>query len=134
MVVVEAETVRKILYIEDNAANAVLVRKVLRDIEDVEVVCADSGEAGLQIVHETAPDLVLLDINLPGMGGYDVLKVLRSDPAFAVTPVIAMTASASRDDLAMGLKAGFDEYLTKPFDLRHFLRIIDTYLGVKATV
>jgi CheY-like chemotaxis protein len=134
MVAVETETSRKILYVEDNAANAVLVRKILRNIEDLEVICADSGEEGLRIVYETSPDLVLLDINLPGIGGYDVLRTLRSDPAFSNTPVVAMTASASREDLAAGLKAGFDDYLTKPFDLRHFLRIVDTHLGVKVAV
>ena len=131
---VETVARKKILYIEDNAANAVLVTKVLRGIEGLEIVCADSGEEGLRVAKTETPDLVLLDINLPGMCGYEVLKTLRSDPTFSSTPVIAMTASASRDDLANGLNAGFDDYLTKPFDLRHFLRIVDTYLGLKAAV
>ena len=130
----ETITIKRIVYIEDNTANAVLVSKVLRDVDGLEVVCADSGEEGLRIVRETSPDLVLLDINLPGMGGYEVLKALRGDPRVSSTPVVAMTASASRDDLAAGLKAGFDDYLTKPFDLRHFLRLVDTYLGLKAAV
>jgi CheY-like chemotaxis protein len=127
----EASEPRKILYIEDNKTNAMLVTKVLQNIEDVELYCAASGEEGIELARSMSPDLVLLDIGLPGMSGYDVLRHIREDSSLAGTRVVAMTASASEDDVAVGVQVGFDAYLTKPFDIRHFLRLLDKLLDVR---
>jgi len=121
---------KKILYIEDNVANLTLVDKVLQLVAGVELVSARTGELGIELARELKPDLVLLDINLPGMNGYDVLKSLRADAELADVPVIAMTASATRADLQEGLRAGFDDYLTKPFDIRKFLGLVEEYLDI----
>jgi len=121
---------KKILYIEDNKTNAMLVTKVLRNVEGVELCCAANGEEGLELARSMSPDLVLLDIGLPGMSGYDVLRYIREDTGLAGTRVVAMTASASQDDVAVGVQAGFDAYLTKPFDIRHFLRLLDKLLDL----
>jgi len=127
----EATEYRKVLYIEDNETNAMLVTKVLQSVEEVELYCAASGEEGLELARSMSPDLVLLDIGLPGMSGYEVLRHIRQDSSLTRTRVVAMTASASEDDVAMGVQVGFDAYLTKPFDIQHFLRLLDTLLDVR---
>ena len=122
---------KKILYIEDNKTNAMLVTKVLQNFEDVELCCVSSGEDGLEMVRSMSPDLVLLDIGLPGMSGYDVLRHIREDSSLAGKRVVAMTASASEEDVAVGAEVGFDAYLTKPFEIRHFFHLLDNLLDVR---
>jgi CheY-like chemotaxis protein len=123
---------RTILYIEDNHANLMLVEKVIAMIDGVVMLSASSGEEGLELLRSTSPDLVLLDINLPGIDGFDVLHAIRADEAYHDVPVVAMSASASRAELAEGLSAGFDNYLTKPFDVRLFMRVVREYLELQA--
>lgn len=120
-------TSRKILYIEDNIANRTLVEKVLQLVDGLEMIPADSGEQGLVVAADVQPDLILLDINLPGMNGFEVLQALRADETLRDIPVIAMTASATRAELQEGMDAGFDNYMTKPFDIRRFLSIVEDY-------
>lgn len=119
-----------VLYVEDNKANMVLISKVLDMLDDVEMHGAETGEAGFRLAQEIRPNLVLLDINLPDMSGLDVLKKIRAEPSIQGVPVIALTASASRGEVSEGLEAGCDSYLTKPFDVRQFLDVINQYLGV----
>jgi two-component system cell cycle response regulator DivK len=118
-----------ILIVEDNEKNMKLVRDVLR-VKGYETAEAGSAEDGLRLAAERPPDLVLMDIQLPGMNGIDALGVLRADLATAHIPVIAVTASVMQQDRKHITEAGFDAYLGKPLDLREFLdtvkRVLET--------
>ncbi len=122
------DTARKLLYIEDSAANLWLVRKILAVRKDFEFLEAASAEAGLEIAARARPDLILLDINLPGMHGFEALHRLQDNPATRDIPVIAVTANAMASDIERGLAAGFADYLTKPLDMPRFLAIVDRHL------
>jgi len=106
-----------VLIVEDNARNLKLVRDVLGHA-GYSTLCACDGEAGVELARSQRPDLVLMDINLPGMTGLEALTLLRADAATAEIPVAALTAYAMQDDRARLLAAGFDGYLEKPVDVR----------------
>ena len=106
-----------VLIVEDNPRNLKLVRDVLGHA-GYETLEAPDAEAGLALAREKRPDLVLMDINLPGMTGVEALAHLRADAATAAIPVAALTAYAMKDDRARILAAGFDGYLEKPVDVR----------------
>lgn len=107
----------RILVVEDNPLNLKLVRDVL-DVSGYEVVGAPSAEEGLALAVSCAPDLVLMDIQLPGMDGYEALRRLREDPSLDAVPVVALTAFAMPDDRARAFREGFDGYLDKPISVR----------------
>ena len=119
---------RKLLYVEDNPANLRLVQKILATRHDIELLVAASGEAGLEIAAHEQLDLILLDINLPGMDGFEVLRILKDEMRTRAVPVIAVTANAMRRDVERGKAAGFADYLTKPLDLSKLLDLIDQTL------
>jgi two-component system cell cycle response regulator DivK len=106
-----------VLIVEDNARNLKLVRDVLGHA-GYSTLCACDGEAGVELARSQRPDLVLMDINLPGMTGLEALTLLRADAVTASIPVAALTAYAMKDDRARLLAAGFDGYLEKPVDVR----------------
>ena len=106
-----------VLIVEDNARNLKLVRDVLGHA-GYSTLEASDGETGVALARERLPDLVLMDINLPGMTGIEALQRLRADAATAAIPVAALTAYAMTDDRARMLAAGFDGYLEKPVDVR----------------
>jgi two-component system cell cycle response regulator DivK len=108
---------RRILVIEDNERNLKLVRDVLR-YAGYEVVEARSGEQGVALATDVPPDLVLMDIQLPGMDGMEALRLLRASPVTRAVPVVAVTAFAMKDDRDRALGAGFDGYLEKPVSVR----------------
>jgi CheY-like chemotaxis protein len=114
--------------VEDNPANLRLVQKMLAEREDVEVIAASSAEAGLEIAVQARPDLILLDINLPGMDGFEALRSLRTNPVTRDIPVVAITANAMPRDLERGRAAGFSDYLIKPLDVARFHQVVDRYL------
>ena len=116
-----------ILIIEDNDKNLKLVRDVLQ-VKGYETIEAGTAEDGIVLARSRMPDLVLMDIQLPGMNGIDALKVLRADAATARIPVIAVTASVMQQDRNLITEAGFDGYIGKPINLKEF---IDT---VRATI
>lgn len=118
-----------ILYIEDNPANLALVSRCLDGYADVELKAAHTGGLGVELARSLRPDLVLLDINLPDMDGYEVLEHLQSDAGTSEIPVVAVSANAMPSDIARGEQAAFDVYLTKPLDIKRFLTVIDTYLA-----
>jgi len=120
---------RTVLYIEDNPANLTLVRKLLAGRPEIELTAATSGEAGVERAIADLPDLILLDINLPGQDGFATLRQLKTYPATAHIPVVAVTANAMRRDVALGLDSGFADYLTKPLAVRRFLQVVDQLLG-----
>lgn len=104
---------RTVLYIEDNFHNRRIVRKILRS-QGYTVLEAEDGITGLEMVKQEKPPLILLDINLPGMDGLEVLARIRENEELQETPVIALTASAMRGDRERFLAAGCDDYLSKP--------------------
>jgi len=110
-----------ILYIEDNPNNLLLVQEAINFLPGITMLSADEPELGLELAMGHNPDLILLDINLPGMDGFEVLKRLQQDKSTCHTPVIAVSANAMFDDIEKGLDAGFNEYITKPFNIELLL-------------
>ncbi|MBI5718518.1 MAG: PAS-domain containing protein [Burkholderiales bacterium] len=106
-----------VLYIEDNTVNVVLMQSMLESVPGLRLLVAERPEPGLELAWQNRPDLILLDIQLPGIDGYEVLRRLRADDRTRHTPVIAISANAMRGDIERGLAAGFDDYLTKPLDV-----------------
>jgi two-component system cell cycle response regulator DivK len=109
-----------ILIVEDNEKNLKLVRDVLQ-AKGYRTLEAGTAEDGLKIARGQAPDLILMDIQLPAMGGIEALKALRADPATAVLPVVAITASVMQQDRQEIMRAGFDGFIEKPINLRGLL-------------
>ncbi|MGZ4954950.1 MAG: PAS domain S-box protein [Methylobacter sp.] len=118
-----------VLYIEDNSANLRLIAQILGRNPQFRLITAHNAELGLELVSAHHPDLVLLDINLPGMNGYQVLSVFRSLDSVKKTPVIAISANATPRDIERGMAAGFDEYITKPVDVMHFLETVNRLIS-----
>ena len=112
-----------ILIIEDNEKNMKLARDVLqaRGYQTLEAV---TGEDGVRLAKERRPDLVLMDIQLPGINGIDALRQLRADPATARVPIVAFTASVTPTDRTQISQAGFDGFLSKPINLKEFLETV----------
>jgi two-component system cell cycle response regulator DivK len=109
-----------ILIIEDNDKNLKLVRDVLQ-VKGYATAEAGNAEDGIVLARERKPDLVLMDIQLPGMSGIDAIGMLRADPATAAIPVVAVTASVMPQDRNKITEAGFDAYVGKPINLKEFL-------------
>ena len=116
-----------ILIVEDNEKNLKLVRDVLQ-VKGYATLEAGTAEDGLVLARERKPDLILMDIQLPGMSGIEALKILRADPATAAIPAIAVTASVMQQDRKHITEAGFDAYLGKPIDLKEFLATVRSVL------
>ena len=117
-----------ILIVEDNEKNLKLVRDVLQ-AKGHKTAEAGSAEEGLKLVAERKPDLVLMDIQLPGMSGIDALKILRADAATKAIPVIAISASVMQQDRKQITDAGFDGFIEKPINLKDFLAAVNKALG-----
>ncbi len=115
---------KTVLYIDDNPVNLKLVRHILGTLPNIRVVEAGSGELGISMAQTLLPDMVLVDINMPGIDGYQVLKILRESPEFVDKPIIAVTANAMASDIAKGRAAGFSDYLSKPFDIATFKSMV----------
>ena len=120
-----------VLIVEDNDKNLKLVRDVLQ-VKGYETIEAGSAEDGIELARNRNPDLVLMDIQLPGMNGIDALKVLRADASTAGIPVIAVTASVMQQDRNLITEAGFDGYIGKPINLKEFIDTVRAMLERKA--
>ena len=121
-----------LLYVEDNPANLMLVEDLIARRSDIRVLSARDGMRGVEIARESRPDVILMDINLPGISGLEALKLLSADPATAHIPVIALSANAGTRDIAIGVKAGFFRYLTKPIKVVEFMETLDVALKSSA--
>jgi len=120
--------VAKILLVEDNELNRdMLSRRLTR--RGYTVVVAEDGERGLELIHAERPDLVLMDMSLPGIDGWETTRRLRADPEIADIHVIALTAHAMAGDRERALEAGCDDYDTKPVEMDRLLLKITTLLG-----
>ena len=117
-----------VLYIEDNPANMRLVGQVLGQRSNIDLLTAQEPYQGLELADAGRPDLILLDINLPDMDGYELLARLRARESGHSIPILAISANAMPKDIERGLKAGFDAYLTKPLDLSVFFAELDKHL------
>jgi len=117
----------RILYIEDNRDNRNLVRRVLQ-AEGITVIEAESAEQGLALAEVQAPDLILMDVNMPGMDGLSATKLLRQNEHLRRIPVVALTAKAMKGDRENALKAGCDGYIQKPIDVDRFPTEVLRYL------
>lgn len=124
-----AEVQRTVLYIEDNPANLRLVAQIFRLRKHLRLITAHTPELGIARVQTHKPDLVLLDINMPDMNGYQVLDALKTEPSLKSVPVIAVSANAMASDIERSKAAGFSGYLTKPIDIDLFLATIDQHLA-----
>jgi PAS domain S-box-containing protein len=118
----------RVLYVEDNEANLKLVEQLVRRHPNVELLMASSGGLGLDMARSHPPDLLLLDIRLPDIDGFQVLARLRADSQTRHIPVVAVTAQAMPDDVKRVMAAGFDGYLAKPLDLASFDALLDRTL------
>ena len=119
-----------ILIIEDNEKNRKLARDVLQ-VKGYKTIESETAEEGLKLAVEKSPDLILMDIQLPGIDGITALKQLRADPKTAAMRVIAITASAMTHNRTTMLAEGFDGYQTKPISLKEFLAEVERVLGEK---
>jgi PAS domain S-box-containing protein len=117
-----------LLYVEDNPANLALVEELMQRRGDLRLLTAINGNLGLELARAYLPDVILMDINLPGISGYEALNSLREDPATRHIPVLALSANAVPRDIEKGLEAGFFRYLTKPIRVREFMEALDVAL------
>jgi len=119
-----------VIYIEDNPANLRLVTKVFSRKNNVDLWSSHDPILGLALIAEKQPDLILLDINLPGIDGYEVFSRLQKEENTKNIPVLAISANAMKNDIKKGLDAGFDAYITKPIDISELLTTIDKHLDL----
>jgi PAS domain S-box-containing protein len=119
---------RTLLYVEDNPANMKLVEQLIARCPDIRLVTAVNGTLGIDLARATQPQVILMDINLPGISGIEALKILREDPATAHIPVVALSANAMPRDIAKGLKLGFFRYITKPIKVKEFMDTLNAAL------
>ena len=117
-----------LLYVEDNPANLQLVKQIIARHSDISLLTAVDGYSGIETAKAFQPDVILMDINLPGMNGFEALKILHSDPATAHIPVLALTANAMPRDIKNGMEAGFFRYITKPIKVTEFMEALNVAL------
>jgi CheY-like chemotaxis protein len=118
----------RVLYIEDNPMNQRLMQQIFAMHKHLDLSIAHSAEIGIQLARAGRPDLILMDINLPGMDGYAALSALKAEPETAGIPVVAVSANAMKGEVARGLRAGFASYVTKPIDIRSLFKVLDELL------
>lgn len=119
---------RTLLYVEDNQANLKLVEQLIARRPDMRLLSAEDGHLGVEIARAFLPEVILMDINLPGISGIEAMQILRKDPLTAHIPVVALSANAIPHDIVKGLEAGFFRYLTKPIKVNEFLHTLDEAL------
>jgi len=124
---------RTLLYVEDNPANLMLVEDLIARRPDIRLLSARDGLHGIEIARASQPDVILMDINLPGISGIKALKILAEDPATKHIPVVALSANAMHHDIEKGLEAGFFRYLTKPIKVNEFMDTLDVALRFAET-
>lgn len=122
-----------LLYVEDNPANLMLVEDLIARRSDIRLLSARDGISGIAMAKASQPDIILMDINLPGISGIKAVQVLCADPLTAHIPVVALSANAMPRDIAKGMEAGFFRYLTKPIKINEFMDTLDLALKFSKT-
>jgi PAS domain S-box-containing protein len=117
-----------VLYVEDSPANLALVEQLIARRPDMRLLTAVNGTLGIELARASQPDLILMDIHLPGISGIEALKILREDPTTTHIPVVALSANAMPANVKKGLEAGFFRYLTKPVKVTEFMETLNTAL------
>ena len=107
-----------------------LVQKIIERYPDIRLLMASDGIAGVELARTALPDVILLDINLPGINGFETLKMLRDDPLTASIPALAISANAMQSDIKKGQEAGFMRYLTKPIKVDEFMLALNAALDI----
>ena len=120
----------KILIVEDNEKNRTLVKDVL-EYHGYEVIEAGNGKEGIKMAKEHKPDLILMDIQMPVMSGYDAIKILKNNPETKDIKIIALTSFAMKGDKEKIMEEGFDDYIAKPIDIRRLPELVKEALEVK---
>ncbi|MCD6075596.1 MAG: putative Histidine kinase with sensor domain and response regulator receiver domain [Rhodospirillales bacterium] len=120
---------RRLLYVEDDESNLRLLEEVISHIPNLTLLAAPDAETGLRMARDSRPDIILMDINLPGMSGFEAIEKLKHQPETQGIPVIALSAAAMSKDIQKGAEAGFFAYLTKPFVIDELLNTIDQALA-----
>ena len=123
-----SQTRKKVLCVEDNSVNMLLVSRIV-EAEGHELIQAEDGYLAQQILKETVPDIILLDINLPGISGLELAREFKADARLAPVPLIATTAQVLVGDRERCLEAGCDDYLPKPLDIRKLREVLREHLG-----
>ena len=118
-----------ILYIEDNEQNLQLMQNIILQMTEYKLLIANTAESGIKIAKEFLPNLILMDINLPGMSGYDALELLKQDETTADIPVFALTAEAMLDQVKKSESSDFKKYLTKPINITKILEVLKEEFG-----
>ena len=121
----QSQQSKRIVYVEDEPINAHLMSDIIKKLTNHHLLIARTGNEGLKLIQEQLPDLVLLDIGLPDMNGYEILEQMRAHPQAKKIPAIAVTAKAMMDDVERGERAGFDDYLVKPVMAAELLKSIE---------
>jgi signal transduction histidine kinase/CheY-like chemotaxis protein len=124
---------RTLLYVEDDPTNLMLVEDLIARRPDIRLLIAADGIRGVEMARASQPDVILMDINLPGISGFQALEIIRSDPATAHIPVVALSANAMPGDIEKGFEAGFFSYLTKPIKVGKFMDALDVALKFSRT-
>ena len=119
---------RLLLYVEDNPANLKLIEQLIARRPDMRLLTAANGKDGIDLARGYLPDVILMDINLPGISGIEAMKIIRLDPVTAHIPIVALSANAIPRDIEKGLEAGFFRYLTKPIKVKEFMETLDVAL------
>ena len=117
-----------ILYVEDNPTNLKLMEMIIDQLEGVEMLSAHNAEFGIELAQLKQPDMIIMDINLPGMNGFEALKAIQADNKIKHIPVIALSANSMPDDKEQGLKAGFLDYLAKPVDINIVISALNRFM------
>jgi len=123
-----SSTRKKVLCVEDNSVNMLLVSRIV-EAEGHDLIRAEDGPTALSILEETTPDIILLDINLPGISGLELARRFKANDKLAPVPLVATTAQVLVGDREKCLEAGCDDYLPKPLDIRKLREILRQYLN-----
>lgn len=124
---------RRILYVEDDYHNFLLVQRTLSVMPEVEVLNAATAGQGLEMARDAKPDLILVDVHLPGMDGLEMTRRLKADDRIAHIPVVALTANVMKGERERALEAGCTDFVAKPFSLRPFRQLVAKHLGMEVT-
>ncbi|MHA1793433.1 MAG: response regulator [Promethearchaeota archaeon] len=120
---------KRIYIVEDNDKNMSLFKAILKTIPDIEINSSMRGDEGFELIKNGNPDLIILDVQLPGMNGIEICKSLRAIDKFKSTPMLAVTAFAMKGDAEKILAAGFTEYISKPIRVKNFKETVLKYLN-----
>ncbi|MDH5716581.1 MAG: PAS domain S-box protein [Spirochaetia bacterium] len=124
---------KKVIYIEDNPGNLYLMQQIFYHINSATMLSAHNAEIGLALIEKEKPDLILMDINLPGISGIQAIKKLRESENHKNIPVVAVSANAMKSDIENVMKAGFNGYVTKPFNIDEIIKVLSSTLKLEIT-